>query len=81
MNYEINEWIEVRSDVMGGKPVLTGSRLDVETVVSHILAGDTEDEILSAFPSLTVEGIEACKEFGRRMSSLEYSVVALKNIN
>jgi uncharacterized protein (DUF433 family) len=37
MDYQVNEWIEVRSDVMGSKPVLKGTRLDVETVISHLL--------------------------------------------
>ncbi len=50
MDYQINDRIEVRSEVMGGKPVIKGTRLDVETVVSHILAGDTEKDIREAFP-------------------------------
>ena len=79
MDYQINEWIEVRSDVMGGKPVLKGTRLDVETVISHLLAGDTEEDILAAFPSLTVERINACRDFGMKMSGMKYSVVDLKN--
>jgi len=79
MDYQINEWIEVCSDVMGGKPVLKGTRLDVETVISHLLAGDTEEDILEAFPSLTIESINACRDFGIKMSGLKYSVVELKN--
>ncbi len=79
MDYQINEWIEVRSNVMGGKPVLKGTRLDVETVISHLLAGDTEEDILAAFPSLTVESINACRDFGMKMSGMKYSVVDLKN--
>ncbi len=79
MDYQINDWIEVRSDVMGGKPVLKGTRLDVETVISHLLAGDTEEDILAAFPSLTVEHINACRDFGLKMSGMKYSVVDLKN--
>ncbi len=79
MDYKINEWIEVRSEVMGGKPVIKGTRLDVETVISHLLAGDTEDDIIAAFPSLTSESIKACRDFGIKMSGLKYSVVELKN--
>lgn len=80
MNYIINEWIEVRSDVMGGKPVIKGTRLDVETVISYLLAGDTEDNIIAAFPSLNTENIKACRDFGIKMSGLKYSVVELKNV-
>ncbi len=65
---------------MGGKPVvIKGTRLDVETVISHLLAGDTEGDIIAAFPSLIAESIKACRDFGIKMSGLKYSVVELKN--
>jgi len=79
MDYRINDRLEVRSDVQGGKPVIRGTRLDVETIVSHLLAGDTETEILDAFPFITAEDINACKEFALKMSSLKYSIVDFKN--
>lgn len=79
MDYQINDRLEVRSDVQGGKPVIRGTRLDVETVVSHLLAGDTETEILDAFPFITAEDINACKDFALKMSSLEYSIIDFKN--
>ncbi len=63
----------------GGKPVLKGTRLDVETVISHLLAGDSEEDIIAAFPSLTIECINACRNFGMKMSGMKYSVVDLKN--
>lgn len=80
MNYEINDRLEVRSDVQSGRPVIKGTRLDVETVVSHLLAGDTEADILEAFPFITAEDINACKDFALKMSSLEYSIVDFKNV-
>ncbi len=79
MDYEINERLEVRSGVQGGKPIIKGTRLDVETVVSHLLAGDTESDILEAFPFISVKDINVCKEFALKMSSLEYSIVEFKN--
>ncbi len=80
MDYQINDRIEVRSEIMGGKPVIIGTRLDVETVVSHILAGDTEKDIREAFPFITAEDIEACREFASKMAGLKYSITELKSI-
>ncbi|MDQ3847219.1 MAG: DUF433 domain-containing protein [Bacteroidota bacterium] len=80
MDYQINDHIEVRSGVMGGKPVIKGKRSEVETVVSHLLAGDTVNDILEAFPFITVEDIESCREFAIKMSGLHYSVIDLKNV-
>ncbi len=59
--------------------MLKGTRLDVETVISHLLAGDSEEDIIAAFPSLTIEFINACRNFGMKMSGMKYSVVDLKN--
>ncbi len=79
MDYEINDRLEVRSGVQGGKPIIKGTRLDAETVVSHLLAGDTDADILQAFPFISEKDIQACKEFALKMSSLKYSVVEFKN--
>lgn len=79
MQYQINEHIEVCSEVMGGKPVIKGTRLDVETVISHLLAGDTEQEILEAFPFITAAAIDACRAFVSKIAGLKYSVTELKN--
>ncbi len=35
MDYEIAERLEVRSEVQGGKPIIKGTRLDVETIISY----------------------------------------------
>lgn len=79
MEYQINEHIEVHSGIMGGKPIIKGTRLDVETVISHLLAGDTEQDILEAFPFITPEDIRACRDFGSKMAGLKYSVIEFKN--
>jgi uncharacterized protein (DUF433 family) len=81
MDYEINDRPVVRSGVQEGRPIIKGKRLDVETVVSHLLAGDTEADILEAFPFITVEDINACRKFALKMSSIEYSIVEFKNAN
>ncbi len=49
--------------VCSGRPTLDGTRLTVQTVLSHLLAGDIENDILEAFPTLKVEDIETIKEF------------------
>lgn len=80
MDYEINDRLQVRSGVQGGKPIIKGTRLDVETVVSHLLAGDTEEDILEAFPFISSEDVKACREFALKMSGLKYSVIEFKNV-
>lgn len=39
--------------VMGGAPVFTGTRVPVQTLLDYLEAGDTIDEFLAGFPSVT----------------------------
>jgi uncharacterized protein (DUF433 family) len=40
-------------DVMGGTPVFRGTRVPVQTLLDYLEAGDTIDEFLAGFPSVT----------------------------
>ena len=45
--------ISRNSDVMGGVPVFTGTRVPVKTLLDYLEAGDSIDEFLAGFPSVT----------------------------
>jgi uncharacterized protein (DUF433 family) len=53
-------------DVMGGAPVLCGTRVPVQTLLDYLAAGDSIDEFLLGFPSVTrkqvVEFLELAKD-------------------
>ena len=40
-------------DIMGGTPVFHGTRVPVQTLLDYIEAGETIDEFLEGFPSVT----------------------------
>ena len=52
--------IDVRPDVRGGKPCFVGTRITVYDVLDYLASGMTQEEILTDFPYLTVEDIQAC---------------------
>jgi uncharacterized protein (DUF433 family) len=52
------------SEIMLGKPVITGTRITVEHVVNEIAAGSTIDDLLRDHPSITREQVQAAIEFG-----------------
>jgi uncharacterized protein (DUF433 family) len=58
-----HERIEVNPKVMLGKPVVKGTRLTVQQVMSELGGGMTIAEILEAHPRLTAEDIEAARKF------------------
>ena len=53
-------------DVMGGTPVFRGTRVPVQTLLDYLEAGDTIDEFLIGFPSVTraqvIEFLQTAKD-------------------
>jgi uncharacterized protein (DUF433 family) len=49
--------------VMGGKPVIAGTRITVELILEKLAAGESEEQILDAHPRLTREAIRAALAF------------------
>jgi len=49
-------------DVMGGAPVFCGTRIPVQTLLDYLEAGESIDEFLKGFPSVTREQVIAFLE-------------------
>ena len=45
--------VSVSPDVMSGAPVFPGTRVPVQTLLEYLEAGDTIDEFLAGFPSVS----------------------------
>jgi uncharacterized protein (DUF433 family) len=57
------ERIEMNPDIMGGKPVIRGTRIPVELVLRKLGAGMPPEAILGAHPRLTLDDIRAAQAF------------------
>ena len=55
--------IEIDPDIMGGKPVIRGTRIPVETVLRKLGAGMTADAIITDHPRLMRDDILAAQAF------------------
>ena len=51
--------VTVSPDVMSGTPVFRGTRVPVQNLVDYLKAGDSIDEFLEGFPSVTREQVIA----------------------
>jgi uncharacterized protein (DUF433 family) len=58
-----NERIITDPAIMGGKPVIRGTRIPVEIVLRKLGAGMTFDEIIADHPRLKPEDIHAAQSF------------------
>jgi len=49
--------------IMMGKPVVAGTRLTVERILEKLAAGETIQQIISAYPRLTESDVRAALAF------------------
>lgn len=49
-------------DVMGGTPVFAGTRVPVQTLLDYLKAGESIDDFLEGFPTVTKEQVIAFLE-------------------
>lgn len=54
--------ISCNPGVMGGAPVFSGTRVPVQTLLDYLEAGDSIDEFLAGFPSVSREKVIAFLE-------------------
>ena len=57
------ERITSNPDVMLGKPVIRGTRIPVYILVEMVEAGETPEDLVDAYPGLTLEDIYAAIDF------------------
>jgi uncharacterized protein (DUF433 family) len=57
-----NNLITSSPEIMGGTPVFSGTRVPVQTLFEYLEAGDTIDDFLDGFPTVTREQVVAVLE-------------------
>jgi len=75
-NAKLLNRIETNPKVMMGKPIVKNSRLTVEIILEKLANGQTENEILDAYPFLQKEDIRACLLYAAKVISLEHLIAA-----
>ena len=63
MEYQLYKNIISNPDICNGKPTIKGTRITVQTIVSFVLAGDTDEDVLEGYPQITQADIKTCREF------------------
>ena len=55
-------------EILGGTPVFVGTRVPVKSLYDYLEAGDSLDEFLDSFPSVSREQAIAALELAREMT-------------
>jgi len=60
--------------ILGGKPIVQGTRLSVEFILELLASDVPEEDILEDYPHLTREDIHACLRYAARSCKNEVYV-------
>lgn len=71
----MSERISINPDVCNGRPVVRGTRIAAQTVLEFLAAGDSVEDVLEEYPSLTRADVQACLDYASRVLGNHYSVV------
>ena len=63
--------IIVNPEILGGKPIIEGTRLSVEHVLGLLASGMSNAEIIEAYPELNEENIQAVLAYASRHSIMK----------
>lgn len=59
--------------VMPGERIVKGTRLSAEALVAELEQGRTDEDLLRAYPELTIEDVESLRHYGRSPIGLRHS--------
>ncbi len=65
MNY--HDRIVRKLGILGGKPVIKGTRVPVELVLQYLANDPDIKNLFAAFPHLTIEDVKACFLYAREL--------------
>ena len=71
----MSDRISINPDVCNGRPVVHGTRITVQTVLEFLAAGDSIEDLLEEYPSLTRADVQACLDYASRLMGNHFSVV------
>ncbi len=72
---ELLERVVVDQDICFGKPCIRGTRIWVSLILDNLAAGVSEDEILSAYPTLKKRDIRAAITYAAELARDRYAAL------
>lgn len=66
-----NPLISSDPGILGGKPVIAGTRIAVELVVELMSRGYSEDQVLAQYPHITRDQVRACLAYASELVKSE----------
>ena len=71
--YPLTERLHSDEKILGGKPVIRGTRLAVAFIIELLENGWSEAEVLENYPSINREDIDACLAYQQQVTDASLS--------
>ncbi len=66
--------ITIDENICNGKPTIRGQRIMVQIILEFLSAGESSEEILKQYPTLTKDDIQMCLVFVTQLMEEKYSL-------
>ena len=64
--------ITIDPDICNGKPTIKGTRITAQTVLEFLAAGDSIEDVLEEYPSLSREDVLDCVKFSSELMKHQF---------
>lgn len=71
----VNNYIVADPAICHGKPTFTGTRIMVWQILEMLAAGESEESILKAFPSLEKRHVKAALDYASSITRESYVII------
>ena len=62
-------------NICNGQPVIHGTRITAHTILEFLAAGDSIDDVLQEYPSLSTQDILACISLSSNLMKHHFSIM------
>ena len=70
--------IIIDPDICNGQPIIEGTRIAASTVLEFLSAGDSIEDVLAGYPTLTRDDVLACLAYSARLLKHHFEVGAVE---
>jgi uncharacterized protein (DUF433 family) len=70
----VTDRIVIDPEICNGRPTIRGTRISVYTILDFLGAGDSIEDVLDGYPTLTREDVLACLQYSAQMMNNGFRV-------
>ena len=75
---QFSDRIEINPKILGGKPIIKGTRIPIYVILRMLRGGAGFDQIIQEYPKISVEDIKAALDYSEYLvNHLDEEVVAI----